>query len=193
MIEQCKNLNWSTSDILSAIALLVSICFSLLTIILNRREKPSIMPYGQKVVDDNHLVLDFNNPGDINLHQVTLLINCFNYELNEIPSLQFQDKFLFTISAKSMVNYGFYLRDWSLKNFYIRIRFKGKYLSRFPLFPSRTFEQVIWYSGIVLHATEQAASVKISTTHKDEITKLETQHKLALKQYEKAIDKKFRN
>ncbi len=180
------------SELISAIALFVSFFFSALTLILNRREQPTIMPYGQNLFDGNHLLLVFNNPGDVNLHKLTLLINCYDSELNEIPSHHIEDKFLFTIGGKSQFNYGFNLGEWCLKNFYIRIRFKGRYFSRFPLFPSRRFKQTIWYSAIVRHPIEGGGvSTKISTTHKDEIARIETQHKLALKQYEKHIDTKF--
>ncbi len=179
---------------MSIVAIVLSVIFSVLTIILTKKEKPNVMPYGQNVFDGNHLVLDFNNPSDTNLHDLILLINGFDSEFNEISSLHFQDKYLFTISSKSMFNYGFNVGDtWATKNFFFRVRLKGKYFSRFPIFATRKFEQKIWYSAIVRKLVEEKISIKISTTHRDEINRLEAKHKVALKEYEKNIDEKFKN
>lgn len=193
ILETIKKLTWETSDILSTIAIFLSVFFSGLTIILTRKEKPNVMPYGQNVFDSNHLVIDFNNPSDTNLHDLTLLINGFDSEFNEISSLHFQDKYLFTISAKSMFNYGFNVNgEWSTKNFFFRVRLKGKYFSRFPIFATRKFEQIIWYSAIVQKLDGEKVSIKILTTHRDEICRLESKHKVALEEYEKNTDKKFK-
>jgi len=192
--EEIKTIAWATSDVLSGIAIFLSVFFSALTIILNRKEKPNLMPYGQNVIDGNHLVLDFNNPSDTNIHDLTLLINGFNSDFDEISSLHFQDKYLFTISAKSMFNYGFNVNgEWSTKNFFFRVRLKGKYLSRFPIFATKKFEQTIWYSAIVRKLDGEKVSTKISTTHRDEISRLESKHKVPLEEYEKNTDKKFKN
>lgn len=192
--EEIIALTWGMSDILSGIAIFLSVFFSALTIILNRKEKPNLMPYGQKIFGGNHLVLDFNNPSDTNIHDLTLLINGFDSEFNEIPSLHFQDKYLFSISAKSMFNYGFNVNgEWSTKNFFFRARLKGRYLSRFPLFATRKFEQTIWYSAMVGKLDGEKVSIKLWTTHRDEISRLESKHKVSLEEYEKNTDRKFRN
>lgn len=184
-------MKWQASDVISVFALMLSIIFSTLTLILNRKEKPNLMPYGQNIFDNN-LILDFNNPSDTNIHNLTILINGFNSELEEVSHIHFQDKYLFTISAKSMFNYSFNLAgDWFSKNFYFRVRLKGEYLSRFPLFPKRKFEQVIWYSALVSKIEGEKISVKILTTHRDELLKLDSRHKVALTEYGKDTDKKF--
>lgn len=187
-----KNTNWSTSDTLSVIAIVLSILFSILTLVLNAREDPTLMPYAQNIYG-NRLVLDFNNFSESNLRDVSILISGFNFRLDTIPSLYFEDKFLFTVSAKSTFNYGFNLGGWARNDFYFRVRLKGKYNSRFPICSERKFEQTIWYSAVVQEIKEDSVRILLSTTHKDQIDSLESKFKVALEEGNRHIDRRFQN
>ena len=184
--------NWQRSDVFSTVAIVVSVFFSILTVVLNAREDPSLMPYGQNVFG-NRLALDFNNFSKINLHDVSILILGFNNQLDTIPSFRIQDKFLFTISSKSTVNYSFSIGRWALNDFYFRARLKGNYNSRFPYWPREEYEQVIWYSGNVLRLSGDSVNIRLWTTHKDQIDSLQVKWKLLFHESDKRIDQRFQN
>ena len=189
MTTSTQYLEFGTAENLSLIAIILSILFSMLTIILNRREKPNVMPIEEKVSivggDINHLILVLKNTSSTNLHGLT--------NLEEIESMHFKNKFLFTIGGETTFNFGFNLQGFDLRNkFYIRVRFKGYYLSRLPCFPKYSAEQVIWYSAQQLLVDGSQITLKLSTTHVDEIEKLEAKHRNAFKEYGKGVDKKFR-
>ena len=183
-------IQWVGQNIASSVAIFISLASLMVTIVLNRKEKPNIMPYGQTVLNDNHLSLDFLNTSQFNIHKLTILINGFNSEFDEIKSIDFSDKYLFSIGGKTQFNYGFNLIHDLSKNSYFRVRLKGTYNTRFP-FINKTIEQSLWYSIIPSSKVENGIALKISNTHKDEIEKIEAKHAIALKNYEKKIDKKF--
>lgn len=185
-------IQWIGQNIASSIAILISVISLLVTIILNRREKPNLMPSGEDVSGGNHLSLTFLNTSQFNIHNLTILINVFDAQLNEISNVYISDKYLFSIGEKTTFHYGWILGNYASNNFYFRVRFRGNYNSRWPIFSNRKFNQSIWYSAIPINIEGDGIRVKISTTHKDNIEKLEGKHAASLKNYENSIDKKFK-
>lgn len=185
-------IQWVGQNVASSIAILISIISLLITIMLNRREKPNIMPSGEDVSGGNHLSLTFLNTSQFNIHNLTILINVFDAQLNEINNVHISDKYLFSIGEKTKFHYGWLLTDYATNKFYFRVRFRGNYNSRWPILPKRIFSQSIWYSLIPISQESGNISMKISTTHKEDIEKLEAKHAVPLKNYENVIDKKFK-
>lgn len=185
-------IQWIGQNIAASIAILISTISLLVTMILNRREKPNIMPAGENVSGSNHLSLDFLNTSEFNIHNLTILINVFDAQLNEINNVHIQDKYLFSIGEKTKFHYGWILGNYAANNFYFRVRFCGNYNARWPIFYKRRFCQPVWYSVVPIKMNEGGVEVKIMTTHKDEIEKLEAKHATALRNYECSIDKRFK-
>ena len=181
---------WIEQNIPETIALILSGVSLVVTIILSRKEKPNIMPYGNSIQNSNHLSLDFLNTSLFNIHKLTILINGFDSEYNEINSIDFSDKYLFSIGEKTTFNYGFNLTGDLAKNIYFRVRFRGLYNTRFP-FINRSVEQSLWYSIMPLNKSENGVTLKISNTHKEEIDKIKNKHAVALKNYETRIDSRY--
>lgn len=191
MDEPNLYLTFGTAENLSLIAIVLSVIFSGLTLILNRREPPNIMPHDKKT-PPGRLELFFKNTSNINLRNLTILINGFGMQdLGEIKPLHHSDKYLFTIGEKAIFSYGFPLGDWAKKGFYFRVRFCGKYKTKY--FLTKTFKQHIWYSFTSEKVDEQEVKFLLHTTHKDDIDKLEAKNENTLKNYEKIADKKFKN
>jgi hypothetical protein len=185
-------IEWIGQNVASSIAILISLVSLVITAVLNQKEGPNIMPNGEDVTNGNHLSLKFLNTSQFNIHNVTILINVFDSQLNEVNTVHISDKYLFSIGEKTTFHYGWILGEYAGNNFYLRIRFSGYYNSRFPIFPKRKFSQSIWYSAVPIgRIDENKLTVKISTTHKDDIEKIEAKHAISLKNYEKTIDKKF--
>ena len=176
---------------LSVVSIAIAIVSLVVTIVLNRREKPNIMPYGQDVESGNHLSLKFLNTSPYNIHDLSILINSFDSNINEISQLNFADKFLFSIGEKASFSYGFNLETIIALGFYFRVRFKGFYYIRLPLFSRKTFEQEIWFSVLPMQSYNKKIVAKVSTTHKEEIERIKVKHSSTLKNYEKNIDIKF--
>ena len=181
---------WIDQNVAESIAIFISLISLTVTTILSKREKPNIMPYGNVVSNGNHLSLDFLNTSNFNIHDLTILINGFNSDFNEIKEIDFSDKYLFSIGEKTSFNYGFNLNTDLTKNIYFRVRVKGLYNLRVP-FLKMTTEQSLWYSIIPLGNVENEIVLKILNTHRDEIKKIQAKHSVALRNYERSIDVKF--
>lgn len=173
------------------IATAVSIISVLTAIVFSRREKPNLMPYGQIVDSDNFLSLDFLNTSQFTIHNLTILVNGFDDKLNELSSVQLSEKLLFAVGEKTLFHYGWRLGPYVTSNFYFRVRFSGKYNSRFPIKSRRSFTQSFWYSIIPVSSSKKTISIKVSTIHMDEIEKLDTKYSLVLRTYEETIDARF--
>ena len=180
---------FKVSDILSAIAILIAFVSLILTLVFNRREKPNFMPSGQSLTLQ-HFELFWQNTSLINVQNLTIMINGFDKNLNEIKELSLSDKYLFVIGGNSKISYGFNLGKYAQDGFFFRVRFKGKYSTKF--YWKKKFEQSIWYSVTRNAETaEGAVQYLIHSTHKDEIDRIQDKFLPVLRNHEIAIDKKF--
>ncbi len=185
-------MQFQISEILSIIAIIISILFAIITFILNRREKPNLMPDKHAVYDDNLLTLDFLNTSEINIHEPSILINAFDNELKTIKGFPTEDKFLFNIGSKTVFNYRFPVDKYARNNFFLRIRIKGFYYSKFPLFAKRKFEQILWYSGIPISINENHIKASLTSSHRIEIDQIKQVQQKYLEECEQHIDNKYK-
>ena len=183
-------LKFGTAENLSLIAIILSVIFSIITLVLNRREPPNIMPYNKKS-PSGRLELFFINTSGINIKNLTILINGFGMkDLGEIKPLFQSDKYFFTIGEKTVFSYSFPLGNWAKKGFYFRVRFCGEYNTKY--FITRKFKQHIWYSFTPEKTDGDRIEFQLHSTHKDDIDKLEAKNEDSLKGYEKITDRKFK-
>ena len=94
-------IHWIGQNIASIIAIFISVVSLLVTIVLDRREKPNLMPAGETVTNPNHLSLYFLNTSQFNIHNLTILVNVFDNGLNEVNKVPISDKYLFSIGEKT--------------------------------------------------------------------------------------------
>ena len=60
------------------------------------------------------------------------------------------------------------------------------------MFNKRKFTQELWHSMLPIHKDGDQIHMKVSTTHRDEIEKLQAKHGDMLDCYDAAQDKKFK-
>lgn len=168
-------------EIITSIISGFALIFSLIGLL--NKEDANIMPYGEQINDKNHLSLFFLNTSSFNLHNVFILINCFDNNLLEIEKYKIMDMYNFSIGEKTNFNYGFNSLN-NLQTFRIRFSFKYK---KFIFFNIRKTQE-IWYSRTFINENE----FKIVTTHKNEIDEIINKYKESLNKDEKEIDVKFK-
>ena len=136
----------------------------------------------------NMLTLVWNNSSEKTIYDLTILINIFGSDLNEITQKKVENKYYFNISGNSTFNYSF---EPIVEQFFLRVRFKGKFNSWFP-FMKFKFNQNIWYSFKTILDPNSKKTIGYDTynTFTEDIRSLQTKYKATLNEYEKIIDKK---
>ena len=185
-------MEWITNNIIALIAICVSLISVLITISLNRRERPTIMPSGQEVSANNHLSFMFKNGSEFTLLKPSILITCFDRELNEIAQLSINDRYNFDVPMGEVIHYGFSIQNLAKDGLFIRVRFTSSFRIKLPMFNKRKFTQELWHSMLPIHKDGDQIHMKVSTTHRDEIEKLQAKHGDMLDRYDAAQDKKFK-
>lgn len=184
--------HWMIDNAIALVALVISLITIVITISLNRRESPTIMPDGEEAGEGNHLSFKFKNTSEFTLLTPSILIHSFDTELNEISKLNFADRYNFNLSPQSVVHYGFFISNYANKGMFVRIRFASVYRVRLPFFRKQTFQQELWYSLLPIMQNGDKIYIKVSTTHCDEIEKLKIKHGDLLRKYDSEQDGKFK-
>jgi hypothetical protein len=178
------------SSVLSLIALIISVIFAVITVFMNQRDKPNLMPDGQSYAR-NILTLVWKNTSDLNIRDLNINLSLFDNDLKWVRDRKIQDKYNFVIGEKSQICYGFnklFDRSYLRKCLYIRVRFSGTYKDR--IFPEKNFEQCIWYTLAFMQDGNGIGAV-VHTTFKKEVELLKKKYDKSLKKYDLSTDKKF--
>ncbi len=170
----------------------ISVSMALTALFFSRKDKPSLMPCENVFIpykNVSFLGLNWKNTSGKVVHDVSILINCFNVKLHEITEMKKEDKFYFSIANDGKFHYS--IEAPPPEQFFIRVRFKGKYYSWLP-FKKFVFTQSIWYTMLPLFDKEKAlCGFQTYQTFNQSIDKIQVKYKTILKRYEKGIDKRF--
>ena len=194
MIDQNLYLTFGTAENISLVALVVSIFFSITSVMINlvlaRREKPNIMPTDTTVANGNHIFLNFINTSSYNLHRMTVLVTGFGEDYKKNAALSHELSYLYTIGKGAKFNFGFEVSRSSLgQTFYLRVRFKTKYNSRVPYFIHQ-HEQIIWYTLIPIGSSGEVVRYKGITSLTDGVKIISKTNCDMFKNDEKNMDDK---
>lgn len=169
----------------------LSLIVSIIALLYSTKDKPSFMPNGntyKKFLNVSLITLLWTNASDKTIDDLTVLFNFYNSNLDEITTRKIEDKYNFGIVGKSNFNYSF--SDFSDLRFF-RVGFCGKYNGIF-LFNKKYFKQHIWYTASPIVNDGIIIDYDFHTTYKEELKRIQDRDEQKLKDYEKAIDIKFK-
>ncbi len=179
-------------EIISVVISSLSFFIAIIALLFSKKDKPNLMPFNHyytPFANVTHFTLVWKNSSEKVIHDLTLILNIFDVNLNEVLLSKVENKFYFSISNDSE----FYFSFQPLQTpFFARVRFKGKYLSILP-FIRFSFSQEIWYSFYPLidkNNNNQITGYNVYNTYDKNIEDLKLRNKQILKIYDKEIDKK---
>lgn len=169
----------------------VSILLSIVALLFSKKDKPCFMPSSHIFTpysNVSHLMLILKNSSDKVIHDVTVLINMFDNNLDELTSKLIENKLYYPISNNSEFNFKIESLD---SPFFMRVRFRGKYYSWVPFFKF-SFNQIIWYSLYPIYdpKSKQITGFNVYNAYQNEIEQLKIKYKKQFQLYDNRIDNK---